>query len=236
MTPVSVILPIRNSERTLARAIDSVLVQTYGELELICVVNGSTDASENIVKDYCTKDQRVKLFQSSPGIVPAMNTALWKSSFDLIAVQNADDLWYPKKLEKQVAFMSSNLDVDILGTQIRCVDKNLNPTEEQLYRPVSDADIKMTLLRGWGCIANPSVLYRKKIMERLGGYDSFSYKVEDYNLWLRAIPWYKFANLKEILVDYTVAHDPSWDDRVSTYLCSVYRALYDRSFLNRRGM
>lgn len=231
MTSVSVILPVRNSESTLARSINSVLNQTHKELELICVVNGSTDASENIIREYCRTDHRVKLFESTPGIVPAMNTALWKSNYDLIAVQNADDLWYPEKLKKQITFMIGNPDIDILGTQIRCVDKNFAPVSEQLRRPVNDIDIKNTLLHGWGCIANPSVLYRKRIMERLGGYDDFSYKIEDYSLWLRAIRWYKFANLDEVLIDYTTAHDPNWDYRVSNYLCSIYRILYDKSFL-----
>jgi len=119
---VSVIIPIRNAEATLSRSISSVLNQTYQDFEILCVVNDSTDGSEEIVRNYANSDSRIRILNSSPGIVPALNAGLRLSSFDLVARQDADDFWYPEKLQMQINFLEKNPDIDILGVQIRSVD------------------------------------------------------------------------------------------------------------------
>ena len=224
--PVSIILPIRKAEKTLHRAIDSVLEQTFKDFELICILNDYSVEDEWIVKEYAEKDARVKISYSSPGLVPALNQGLKLAKYELIARQDADDYWYPEKLEKQVEFMKSNHDVDILGVQMRSVDESFQPTNQEPPRPTSDNDIKGALLNGWNCIPHPGVVFRKRIMEKLGGYDDSFLFAEDYSLWLRAIQWYRFAQLNEVLLDYTAKHNPRYDHRIPQFLCSIFRAFY----------
>lgn len=223
---VSILLPIRKAEKTLRRSIDSVLCQTYKDFELICILNDSSLEDEEIVKSYAEKDDRVKICHSSPGLVPALNCGLAFAKHDIIARQDADDYWYPEKLEKQLAFLSKRQDVDILGAQIRSVDESFQPTNQEPLRPISDNDIKEALLSGWNCIPHPGVIFRKRIMERLGGYDDTFLFAEDYSLWLRAIQWYRFAQLDEVLLDYTAKHNPRYNHQVPQFLCSVFRAFY----------
>lgn len=224
---VSVLMPVRNAESTLRRSIESVLGQTYGDFDLICVLNGSTDRSEEILSEYRRADHRVSVLRSEPGIVPALNRGLHAVATELIARQDADDLWYPEKLEAQVEHMSHNPEIDILGVQIRCVDTDFQPfTTQERIRPLSDSDIKKSLLSEWNCMAHPGVMFRRRIMDRLGGYDDTFPFAEDYSLWLRAIQWYKFANLDRVLMDYTAKHNPKYNHAVPKFLCSVYRSAY----------
>jgi glycosyltransferase involved in cell wall biosynthesis len=220
-------MPVRNAESTLRRSIESVLGQTYGDFDLICVLNGSTDHSDEILNEYRRSDHRVSVLHSSPGIVPALNRGLHAAATELIARQDADDLWYSEKLEAQVDYMSRNPEIDILGVQIRCVDTDFMPfTRQESNRPITDSEIKRALLSEWNCMAHPGVIFRRRIMDRLGGYDDTFSFAEDYSLWLRAIQWYKFANLDRVLVDYTAKYNPKYNHAVPKFLCSVYRSAY----------
>ena len=140
--------------------------------------------------------------------------------------QDADDLWYPKKLEKQINYLIENSDIDICSTQMRSVDENFLPIKQEPLRPTKDMDIKSALLRGWNVIPHPGVVFKKKIMEKLGGYDDTFWMAEDYRLWLRAMQWYKFGIVDEILLDYTYKNNPNYSHKAPEFLCSVFRSFY----------
>lgn len=105
---VSVITPAYNAEKYIKDAIDSVLMQTYKNWEMIIVDDGSTDTTVEVISQY--EDTRIKLFkiEKNSGVAVAMNTALEKASGTLIAFLDADDIWKPEKLEKHVEFMLEN--------------------------------------------------------------------------------------------------------------------------------
>lgn len=107
---VSIITPSHNTEKFIAKAIDSVLAQTYTEWEMIIVDDLSMDNSAAIVKEYAKKDPRIKLIQSQQrsGAAGARNRAIEEAEGRHIAFLDADDLWMPQKLEKQIAFMEKN--------------------------------------------------------------------------------------------------------------------------------
>ena len=86
--------------------------------------------------------------------------------------------------------------------------------------------IKNTLLNGSNCIAHPSVVFRKKIIERAGLYDDSFPLAEDYYYWLRAMRWYNFANLDEVLVDYTSNPNPNYDPNVPLIACQSTIFMY----------
>lgn len=220
---ISVIIPIHNGEKTLERSLKSVVNQTYRDFEIITVLNNCTDNSENICKKFNTKI----LCCNEQGIVPALNTGLLNSQGKYIARQDADDYWYPEKLEKQINFMLDNPDIDILGTQIRILDKNLNVSKNQEKRPLDNVSIKSCLLNAMNVIAHPSVLFKKSIFLRTGFYSDIYPFAEDYELWLKSIKFFNFSNLPDILVDYTLSHNPEYNPEIHKTVCLNYNILYD---------
>tara|TARA_A100001015_G_C14332996_1_gene460074 strand:+ start:63 stop:482 length:420 start_codon:yes stop_codon:yes gene_type:complete len=107
---VSIIMPVFNSSKFLGSAIESVLVQTYHEWELIICDDGSTDNSVSIAKNYAFRDSRISVIQNKNdrGAPGARNSCLDVASGRYIAFLDADDLWLKNKLELQISFMESN--------------------------------------------------------------------------------------------------------------------------------
>lgn len=227
MPKVSIIVPIHNGSQTLGRSLDSITKQTFEDWQVVCVINKCEDNSEEIAKLYSTFDNRFKVVSCyEKGIVPALNWGILCSDGEYIARQDCDDYWYPEKLEKQIKYLEENKDVDILGTQIRQVDTEYNEIQSQIKYPTSNLDIKTTLLRGSNCIAHPSVVFRKRVIFRAGLYDDTYPLAEDYYYWLRCIRWYNFANLDEILVDYTSNPNPNYNPNVPLTACHNVQTLY----------
>jgi glycosyltransferase involved in cell wall biosynthesis len=94
---VSVIIPAYNAENFIAKTLESVLSQTYQNIEVLVVDDGSTDTTAEIVKSFVQKDSRVSLLQqSNAGVAAARNLAIEKSKGEYIAPIDADDIWYPQ--------------------------------------------------------------------------------------------------------------------------------------------
>ncbi len=111
---VTVVIPVYNSAKFLAAALDSVFAQTYRPIEVIVVDDGSTDNSAEIVRDY----PKVQYFyQSNQGVSVARNVAIAAAKGEFIAFLDADDLWKPEKLSLQIAYMLENPDIGITGTK-----------------------------------------------------------------------------------------------------------------------
>jgi len=104
---VSVIIPVYNCERYIASAIRSVLEQTYTNWELIIVNDGSTDGTLEICQSFLEKDIKI-INQINQGISAARNAGIRNSQGEYIALLDADDIWFPNKLEKQVSFLDSH--------------------------------------------------------------------------------------------------------------------------------
>lgn len=222
---VAVLLPVFNGAATIERTIRSLLEQTHTLWRLVLVDNNSTDNSVKIVQRLMMDAdlEWTHLKCNQPGIVPALNKGLFdimSTNTDLIARLDADDFWHPKKLEKQILFLGKNPEISILGTQISKVEGvYYKPCSQQMIYPTTDSEIKKMLLSGNNALAHPSVMFRKDILLRTGGYDNTYPIAEDYHLWLKSIPWVKFANLDEVLVDYTVKHNPKYNPKCPQLCC-----------------
>jgi glycosyltransferase involved in cell wall biosynthesis len=108
---VSVIVPAYNAATTIRQTLNSVLAQTYQEFEVITVDDGSSDTTSAIVEEFAAKDARFQFVrQSNAGVGAARNTAIGKADGKYIAPLDADDLWFPEKLEKQVACLEEGGD------------------------------------------------------------------------------------------------------------------------------
>ncbi|HCY82984.1 MAG TPA: hypothetical protein DHV22_16000, partial [Xanthomarina gelatinilytica] len=117
MIQVSVILPIFNGAKTLANTLDSLLMQNYKEFELIACIDGSTDDSENILKQYTEKFKKLTILKNSVnrGLGPTMNRLIYHASGTYIAVAEQDDYYYPERLQLQVEVLDKDPSVGLVS-------------------------------------------------------------------------------------------------------------------------
>lgn len=220
---ISVIIPVKNAEKTIKKAVESVLNQGIDNIEVLCVVNCTMDDTEAEIKSI--KDDRVKILHSRPGIVAALNEGIRASRGALIARQDADDVWLEGKLKKQLEFLDKHPDVDILGTQLNVVDIHGNFIRKTSY-PLEHEQIVSRLLSGDNSIGHPSVIFRRSVLDRCAGYYDLFPLAEDLDLWLRCIPWFKMSNLDECLVQYQHVPNLNYNPNVPRAVSAWYRTIY----------
>jgi glycosyltransferase involved in cell wall biosynthesis len=192
---VSVVLAVYNTERYVREAIDSILGQTFEDFEFIIVNDGSTDGTTDILLSY--EDPRIVLLRNeqNSGVTRALNRGLARARGEYIARMDPDDFSMPERLEKLVAYLDAHPAVGLVGAWSEWTDEQL----ERLFvlKPPTDSPlIKWTLLFR-NSFVHPSVMYRRSLIERLGGYGT-DYAL-DRDLWTRLIPETEMANLPEIL-------------------------------------
>ena len=162
---VSVIMPAYNGEKYIRESIESVLNQTYENLELVIVEDKSTDNTLSIIQSY--QDSRIRLYLNSQnrGIAYSTNLAISKSSGKYVALLDDDDIALKRRLEWQVAFLEEHEDIDILGGRSALIDKDGNfirYDKEPIYNPNL---IKANLLFYNKKFANCTVMIRKSFIE-----------------------------------------------------------------------
>ena len=124
MPRVSVVIPTYNCEQFLDRTIDSALRQTYQDFEIIVVDDGSTDGTQSLVAGYGKAVRYV--YQPNQGASAARNTALSQASGEFIAYLDADDLWLPEKLARQVEFLDAHPACGFVHTEVSVIDEQDN--------------------------------------------------------------------------------------------------------------
>jgi len=200
---ISVVMPVYNAQRYLGLAIDSILDQTFGDLELIAVDDGSRDQSLAILNGYAQKDQRVRVIsRPNTGIVGALNDGIAAARAPLIARMDSDDLSLPQRFEKQVAFLEQHPECVLLGTQVLLIDDEGAPIRIKSETKFDHEQIDHAHLhRSWPMV-HPTVMMRKAALEAAGGYRERYKWLEDLDLFLRMAEVGKLANLPEVLLHY----------------------------------
>jgi glycosyltransferase involved in cell wall biosynthesis len=194
---ISILLPIYNGERFLKKTIDSVLNQTFKNYELLIGFNGTADSSISIVDSY--NDDRIRVFNygNDTGKAKTLNKLLKISNYDLIALQDDDDIWINNKLETQIKYIN---DYDVVGTQMLYIDEYDNIISGNPILQTQDNMIKNLTLRGNNQIANSSTLIKKNSLIDCGGWDESLTALEDFDLWIRMIiKGKKIMNINEYL-------------------------------------
>ena len=121
---VSVCMPVYNTERYVAEAVESILAQTLGDFEFVIIDDGSTDGSRAILEPYAKQDDRIRLIsRPNTGIIGARNEALGLAKGELIAVMDSDDVALPERFEVQVAYLREHPEVVCLGSKVQCIDE-----------------------------------------------------------------------------------------------------------------
>jgi glycosyltransferase involved in cell wall biosynthesis len=204
---VSVIIPAFNASRHIRQTLESVLTQTYQNIEVIVVDDGSSDTTTDVVEEFVKRDTRFQLFrQSNAGVGAARNAAIRKARGKYIAPLDADDLWFPKKLEKQVACMEQ------YGTETGLVYCGNQLFDEHGFvsnghpETVEGRLRHALLLRNVvGCASAP--LFRATALEKVGLYltraeQGGAQGCEDWDLSIRVAEVFSVRAVPEYLVAY----------------------------------
>lgn len=181
---ISVILPAYNAELFIREAIESVLLQSYKNFELIVVNDGSTDGTREIVTSF--SDSRIILLDNdgNKGIVYSLNRGIKDASGEFIARMDSDDISLPERFEKQLEYIEKNK-LDLVGCMTKRIDMDGNciiPIANRSYPPET---IKKCLQYDC-CIAHPTWFARKSVFQDLAGYRDMR-ACEDYDFLLRTI-------------------------------------------------
>lgn len=204
-------IPAFNAERTVAAAVDSVLEQSFEDFELTVIDDGSSDGTAEVVRSR--GDRRVSCVTiPNGGVARARNHGVALSHGALVAFLDADDLWYPTKLERQHEMMASKAGVGLCYTSTELVDDELAPIDQQHAAEYPDYVQALLLLGNIVTGSASSVLVRRSLLEAAGGFDPLLSQCADWDLWLRLSLETGFAPVSQPLVRYRKAPDTMSSD------------------------
>lgn len=198
---ISILMPVFNGEKYLKDAIDSILTQTYTHFEFIIVNDGSTDSSDHIIKSY--KDPRIRYVvnKQNIGLDTTLNSALAIAKGVYIARMDADDISFPTRLEKQVAYMEQHPTCVMVGTQYINMDASRKMYE--VGAQLQDNDEIHVIIQSLNTFCHGSVMFRASFMKKNNITYNHDYApYEDYELWTRIAKLGAVANLPEVLYAY----------------------------------
>lgn len=222
---VSVVVPAYNAEGYITETLKSVLSQTYQNLEVLVVDDGSQDKTPEIVRSLTAQDCRVKLIQqANSGVSAARNLAITHAKGEFIAPVDADDIWFPQKLEKQVKCMLEGGEkVGLVYAWSLYIDENdsiiwgysgfkfFNSVEGNILMPL----VFRNLLSN-----GSSPLVRRTCFEAVGSYNKMVEPCEDWDMYLRIADRYEFRVVSEFLIgyrQYTNSHSANTKAMESSY-------------------
>jgi glycosyltransferase involved in cell wall biosynthesis len=211
---VSVIIPAYNAEAFIAQTLESVLSQTYKNIEVLVVDDGSLDRTAEIVEFFAETDSRIILLkQANAGVAAARNLAIEKSNGEYIAPIDADDIWYPQKLEKQVQCMlEADQSVGLVYAWSASIDEEDNIIGEyNSFHYLNICSIEgyvYPAMMFMNLIGNGSVpLIRRSCLDKIGFYncklkEQDAQGCEDWDIYLRIAEFYQFRVVPEFLIGY----------------------------------
>lgn len=211
---VTVMCTVKNGEDTIIQTVDSVLNQTYKNIELIIIDDGSTDNTLKILNKINQKDKRVKICKTGGiGRVRSLNQAIELSKGVYIANIDADDLMHPRKIELQVNFFDIYPNYFLIGTNSLIIFENEKPNWK-----IVDKNIELENVDGKIFIQNPiihpSVMMNKDKLIKLGNYNTKQKTQIDYELWLRAFSKNeKMGNINQKLVAKRIHRQQSYENK-----------------------
>ena len=186
MPAVSVVMAAYNVAPYIGRAIESVLNQTFGDLELLVVDDGATDGTAAIAEQSASCDARVRVIvQVNAGISAARNHGLRVATSPIIALLDSDDAWEPGYLHAQVAILDAHPHVDVVTGNAWFLGSSLNGTPARPWPDPRPAPTLADMLADETAVFIMSV-FRRRVYETIGPFDETLRTNEDYDFWLRA--------------------------------------------------
>ncbi|WP_447974980.1 glycosyltransferase family 2 protein [Nitrospira sp. Kam-Ns4a] len=226
---VSIIVPAFNAERFIQRALGSALAQSYSHMEVIVVDDGSTDCTAELVKGF--DDPRIRYcYQRNAGQGAARNRGLAQARGQYITFLDADDQYLPGKIEKQVGFLEAH--PDYVVCYCNALHFYTGEPERVFRKPRGgrSGNLLSELLKT--SFINPNtVMVRREVLDKVGGFNETRYYPEDWDLWLRiALAGYQFGYLDEDLVVVEIRPDSNTTMDIQATLKANAIAMFERLF------
>lgn len=207
---ISVLMPIYNGIEFINDSVNSALIQTYTQWEILIAINGHQENSEvyKMAKEFEKKSNKIRVFDfyEIKGKSNTLNKMIKHCSYDYVAILDVDDIWYPEKLEIQTQILEKNYDV--IGSN--CIYFG---EKEGIIPPIPIGDISNFNFKAVNPIINSSSIIKKELCYWNNYYDG----VEDYDLWLKLRKdGKKFYNFQEILVKHRIHNTSAFNSNILT--------------------
>lgn len=188
---VSIVLPTYNGAKYLRQSIDSCLNQTYKNIELIIVDDGSRDETPQIIRSY--QDDRIKYIRHDKNkrLPHALNTGFSKATGDYLTWTSDDNYYAADAIESMIVSLQTNKTVDFVYANYFIINDN-----GEILQSISAGPGKK--LKEENCIG-PCFLYRRKVYEVLGGYNPDEFLAEDYEYWIRVFKRFRMQQLEKFI-------------------------------------
>lgn len=199
---LSVVIPAYNVEQFILPAVGSVLSQSYHDLEVIVVNDGSTDATPRRLEEV--RDQRLRIIhQPNRGLSAARNTGIRHARGSYIAMLDGDDVWFPGYAQAHVCVLRQNCTVGISSSYLAYIDETGVRTGQLLIRRVREPSLRQMIVRN---VLNSQVVVRAACFEQAGLFDEGLRACEDHEMWVRILSRtnFKARVLPEVLCGYRV--------------------------------
>ena len=194
-------MPIHNGEQYVVEAIQSLIVQTHTNWELVAVLDGCTDGTEAAIRRF--DDSRLRIVPMTPpgGFARALNYGLEQCRSEFVARLDHDDISLPTRLERQVECLTIRPQLALLGTSANIIDESGRLVGFRAVTIGTGAVCRGLLWRNQ--LIHPSVMFRRSLISSLGGYNGDATPIlEDYDLWLRVIGHGEIDNIRDPLIEY----------------------------------
>jgi len=231
---ISVLLPAYNAQAFVAKAIESILGQTFTDFEFLIFDDGSTDKTLDIIKGFAKKDDRIRIIsRPNKGLVATLNEGLGLARGEFIARQDADDISLPERFESEIQYLEAHPNVGLVGSNY--ISINESGTKDVFVTNVftHPEDLKMCLVL-CNQFGHGSIMMRKSVVQKVEGvkgYDPAVGHVEDYDFFVRISRVTDVANIEKPLykwrrVKTSVTHTNSESQIKSAFI------VRDRAFLH----
>lgn len=213
---VTVVLPVYNCPHLVGEAVECMLRQTWSDFELIIIDDGSTDETPMVLSRF--GDPRIRLVrQQNRGLAATLNKGIELASGRYVARQDQDDVSYPTRLAKQVAYLEEHVNCALVGTWAEIWRDGKSGRQHR--HPASNSQLQFELLFN-NPFVHSSVMIRKAALDQVGGYstDPARQPPEDYELWSRIARQYQVANIPEVLHVYREVPGSMSRDGVSPFI------------------
>ncbi len=199
---VSVIISCYNHQDYITQCIESIMQQSYPNIELIVIDDGSTDNSAAIIQQLSEKYQFYFESQANMGLTKTLNKALAKAKGKYIAPLGSDDYLMLDKTAKQVQYLEQHPNIAVVGGNILVVNHQGVIKSQQRLKPYREVDFNTIFLNPKQTPAAPSVMIRAEVLKQVNGYNTES-NLEDLDLWLRIThQGHKIAVLNDVFAYY----------------------------------
>lgn len=214
---VTVGIALYNHEKYIVKCLESIVKQSYNNIELIIIDDGSKDNSFKIAKDYLDNqnyNQNYKIYtRPNKGMCNTLNEIAQQASGKYISFIGSDDYWMLNKIEEQVYFLENNNEIAFVHSNSIKVDENDKEIGFLDYSLKNNSeDMFESIIFGRGGVNTPSHLYKTEVYDKIGYYDS-NLKFEDLDFWLRLSKFYKLGFINKCHTYYRWHGENLSDDR-----------------------